>query len=117
MAQSINEADHLFRSSPGEDIKRYEGENSFSDRIEEWFETPMGTMAHHPSWGHNLAQFKHDPQSRDLPILMEMAVAEKLPIDIADIVLKGISVTYLDIDLCKIVVLHQFGYNEANVNL
>ena len=113
---NIKEANHLFASSPSEDVEKYEDESALADRVEEWLETPQGTMAHHPAWGHNLGQFKHDPLSRDLPVLMEMAIAEKLPIDISDIVLLGIDVDFLDIDLCKVVIRHQFGYTAKEMN-
>lgn len=117
MAELIKEANHLIASSADEDVAKYVGEDAMGDRVQEWLETPEGTMANHPSWGHNLTQFKHDPLSPDLAILMELAIVAKLPRDIPDIILLGIDVTNLDIDLCRVVIRHQFGYSATNVNL
>ena len=48
---------------------------------------------------------------------MEMAIARKLPIDVEDLILKGVNVVVLDIDLCRIEILHQFGFQTEEIRL
>lgn len=116
-ATTIREAHHLIESAPDEDVKRLSNESALSDRIFEWLETPEGTVADLPGWGNNLIAFKHDPDSPYLPIQMEMAIAAKLPKDIADLVMLGVSVKFIEIDLCRIVILHQFGNTTKELTL
>ena len=113
------EAQRMLKSSPGDDVERFYDAGAMEERIREWLDTPEGTMAHYPSWGHNLTTFKHDPLSKgnDLDVLMEMAIARKLPIDVEDLILKGVNVVVLDIDLCRIEILHQFGFQTEEIRL
>lgn len=113
------EAERMLKSAPESDVARFTDGDAMGERIREWLDTPEGTMAHHPSWGHNLTPFKHDPLSKNgnLDVLIEMAIAVKLPLDIEDIVLKGVNVVVMDIDLCRIEILHQFGVQVAEVML
>lgn len=115
----IVEADRLFRSAPGNDIARFADAEGMAERIREWLETPEGTVAHYPSWGHNLTPFKHDPLSEGcgIEILIEMAIARKLPLDIDDIHLMGVNVTILDVDMFALEILHQFGQEREEVQL
>lgn len=103
------EADHLIETDISADVKRYEDGNGISERIIEWLETPEGTVADHPSWGHNIEGFKHDPIGPRLEVLIEMSIARKLPRDIEDIQLLGVGVESLEIDMFKILIRHQFG--------
>lgn len=109
MAESIFDAQRNLRSAPQQDIEKFSNAEAMNERIREWFETPEGTMAHHPSWGQNISPFKHDPLSNDLAIQIEMAIAYKLPIDIEDIQIVGIETIIKKIDLLQIFILHQYG--------
>ena len=91
-----------------------------SERIREWLATPEGTVAHDPSWGHNLLPFKHDPmgtQGTTLEVLITMALARKMPLDIEDLRLVAVQVEVLDIDLCRVSVVHQYGKDVAEISL
>lgn len=115
----MQEADRQLLSAPESDIKRFDDGEAMAERIREWLDTPEGTMAHHPSWGHNLSQFKHDPlcAGGNLEVLIEMAIARKLPVDVQGLILKGVNVVVKEIDLCRVEILHQFGAQSEEVNL
>ena len=74
------------KSAPDHDVERFTDADAMNERIKDWLETPEGTVAHYPSWGTNLEGFKFDPLSKDLDVLIEMAIARKLPQDVDDIV-------------------------------
>ena len=115
----IHDAQRMMKSAPASDVEKFQDAEAMAERIREWLDTPEGTMAHHPSWGHNLLQFKHDPLSEygNLDVLIEMEIAVKLPIDIEDIILVGVDVKILDIDLCRVDIWHQFGKTTTEVSL
>lgn len=113
----IYEANYLITSASQEDVRKYEDASAMSARILEWLDTPEGTMAHNPSWGHNLGPFRFEPQSSTLATLIEMAIARKLPLDIEDIQLRGVSVEFLSIDTIQLQLVHQFGSTTLEVEL
>lgn len=115
----IIEADRHIRSAPESDVARYCNEYGMAERIREWLETPEGTMAHHPSWGHNLIPFKHDPLSKDngIDVLIEMAIARKLPLDIRDIRILGVDVQVTEFDMFNLYIRHQLGDDVIPVKL
>lgn len=118
MAKSIVvEADHMMTSGSETEIEVYYNEIGLSDRIYEWLETPMGTVANDPAWGHNLTPFKFDPSSLYLSVLMEMAIASKLPRDVKGIKIIGVNVDFIEIDLCRVVIRHQFGDTVKELTL
>ena len=114
---AIQETSWEMRSSARRDFLCYNEGRAMSERIAEWLATPEGTVAHNPSWGHNLFLFKHEPLSENLEILIEISLSRKLPIDIEDIVLLGVHVDILEMDLCQITVVHQFGVDTQTTNL
>lgn len=116
-AQYIIEGDHMLTSAPEAEVATYYDADGLADRIYEWLETPMGTMANHPAWGNNLGPFKFDPQSLHLEVLMEMAIASKLEKDIKGLKLIGVSVDFMEIDLCRVVIRHQFGDTVQELRL
>jgi len=109
----------MLKSAPDHDVERFSDSEAMDERIKDWLETPEGTIAHNPSWGHNLAPFKFDPLSKNngLDVMIEMAIAYKLPLDVNDIILIGVNVEVIDIDLCKIEILHQLGLTSLKVKL
>lgn len=111
------EADHMMASGSETEIEVYYNEPGLADRIYEWLETPMGTVANDPAWGNNLAPFKFDPQSQHLEVLMEMAIASKLPRDVRGLKMVGVAVDFLEIDLCRVVIRHQFGDTVKELTL
>lgn len=112
----IKDAHRMLKSAPDHDVERFAGSEAMDERIREWLETPEGTEAHNPSWGHNLEAFKFDPLNENLAILIEMAISRKLPIDVNDIILNGVNVEVINVDLCRIDVLHQFGLSSLEMN-
>ncbi len=114
---AIFDANYLLSSAAEADIRKYTDGAAMSARLQEWLDTPEGSVAHDPSWGHNLTPFKFDPQSKDLAIQIEMSITRKLPLDIEDIQIRGIEVTFLDKDMIKVVIVHQFGADSLEVSL
>ena len=114
---TIEEADHLLELNPTTEIKKYELEEALRDRICEWLETPQGSMADNPGWGHNLLGLKHEPQSVNLNVMAEMSITIKMPKDIENLIIHGVSVEFMEIDLCKIVIQHSIGVFEEKITL
>jgi hypothetical protein len=106
---AISEANHLMQSSTDADVQRMTDGAALSDRIMEWLKTPQGTLADKPRWGNILHLFKFEPQGPNLEVAIELAIVQKLAEDIDDLVFTGISVEFLEIDLFKVVIRHQFG--------
>lgn len=103
------EGSHLMATGENADVERYDDANAISERIIEWLETPEGTVADIPWWGNNLVGFKHDPQGSRLEVLIEMSIARKMSKDIRELILLGVGVEYVDIDLFKVLIRHQYG--------
>ncbi len=104
-------------SAPEQDVEKHADKEALANRIQEWLLTPVGTIADKPHWGHNLGVFKFEPESPDLAIAIEMALTEKLPRDVDDIVLRGVGVEVREIDLFVITILHQFGITTSEATL
>lgn len=102
---------------PATELKKFSDGESVEERIREWLETPQGTLADLPAWGHNLGMFKHEPQGVDLEVMAEMAIMIKMPLDIEDLVITGVSVEFESIDLCRITIHHRLGIYEETISL
>ena len=113
----IEEMDHLMELSPTTEVKTYDDESAMNDRIYEWLETPQGTVADLPSWGHNLGPFKFEPPGETLNVMAEMAIMTKMPQDIENLAILGINIEFVEIDCCKIVIRHRLGVFESTVTL
>lgn len=113
------EAQRMLQSAPEQDIERFFHGDAASECLREWLDTPEGTMAHHPSWGHNLGALKHDPLSKNsgIDVVAELAITRKLPIDIPEIILKSIRVDIPDFDLLLIRIQHQYGGEIVELKL
>ena len=107
----------MMTSGSETEIEVYYNETGLSDRVYEWLETPMGTVANDPAWGNNLAPFKFDPQSLHLAVLIELAITSKLPRDVKGLKMIGVNVDFIEIDLCRVVIRHQFGDTVKELTL
>lgn len=116
---AFEEASWLMRSSPSIDIERHSEADAMSERIREWLATPEGSVAHDPSWGHNLSQFKHDPLTTNhgFETLVIMAISRKIPLDIDNLRLISVSVKITGIDSCLIAITHQYGTDINQIAL
>jgi len=117
MTDLIKEADRLIQSSIDEEIANFGDADALSERIREWFKTPIGTIADKPGWGHLLSSFKFDPTDLSLEVAIEFAIARKIEIDIRDLVFVGVRVDLMKIDLCRIVIRHQLGDSVLSLKL
>jgi hypothetical protein len=109
----IEEFDHLMDLDPHrEGFAAYDDALAMNERIHEWFETPVGTLADAPSWGHNLTRFKHEPMGIDLEIAVTMAVHYKLSMDIENFQFLEIGVAFTAIDVMMIYIRHKLGEYE-----
>ena len=105
----IEEFSHLMELDES-GITIFADAEAMAEQIREWFDTPEGTVADLPGWGHNLIQFKHEPLDVNMEVMMEMKITVKLPRDIPGIILKGIRVEAVEIDKCHVFI--NFGYGE-----
>ena len=113
----IYDAHRHIQTGTNADVERYDDGRALSERIYEWLETPEGTVADLPHWGHNLIGYKHDPQGPSLAAQLELSIARKLRQDIKNLKLLGIGVEYLDIDFFKITIRHQLGNTTSELRL
>lgn len=104
----IEELDHLFKIGDG-GIVHYEDNAALNDRLQEWLETPEGTVADLPAWGNRLAYMKHEPPGVHLNIMAEMDIIEKMPRDIDNLSVSGILVEFKEIDLLWIGINFSLG--------
>jgi hypothetical protein len=117
MGNYIEEFDHLLELNPTTEVRKYGNEDAMQDRIFEWLETPQGTLADLPEWGHNLMVLKHEPQSINLNVVAEMSIMTKMPQDIENLIIQGVSVEFTEIDLCRITIMHRIGIFEEKIAL
>ena len=112
----LEEINHLMELSlsPQDALAHYYGPDALNDRIQEWFETPQGTVADFPSWGNNLGPFKHEPISVHLEVMMEALIIPKLSQD-CGIQVSGIHVEALDIDKVRVVISYASGLFDSEV--
>jgi phage baseplate assembly protein W len=113
----ITEYEHLMELSPGEGLQTLYDVEALHDRITEWFETPQGTIADLPAWGHNLSPFKHDPPGSYIEVMLEMAIVRKLPQDVKNLEIVALLVEYPEIDLCKITIQHRLATYEGEITI
>ena len=81
------------------------------------WDTPEGTVADMPSWGHPFYMFKHEPESDDLNVMAEMALYEKLTADIKDLDLRGLSICFSEIDRMDVAIKLGEGILKKQVEL
>jgi hypothetical protein len=105
----IEEYHHLIELDPRTSITQFQDGEAMNDRIKEWFETPEGTVADLPAWGHNLLQFKHEPLSPSLSVMVKTAILRKMPVDIRNLFIIKIAVEFKEIDLCYTNIVHRMG--------
>jgi phage baseplate assembly protein W len=113
----IFDGHRMMQTGTDADVERFTDGEALSERVREWLETPQGTLADIPSWGHNLTQFKHDPQGPDLEVAIELAIVQKLEQDISDLEVTGVLVEYLDIDVFRLTIRHTFGGTQMEMQL
>lgn len=82
----MNEIDSLLRVDTGGVIV-YEGDAATRyARLDEWFNTPEGSVYGMPGWGNPLGSYKHEPTGGQyLAMLLESKLIDKLRIDLPEI--------------------------------
>ena len=80
-----------------------------NNNIEEWLDNPVHTISDRPDWGHNLTPFLFEPPSTDLAVAIEASIAEKLPKDVISVKIDGVRITWPEMGVCLVEVLHQYG--------
>lgn len=111
-----HEVDYTLSVSPGEGLSTMREGAAIDNRISEWLETPEGTVADRPAWGHNLSHFWFDPLGVDRDVSMELAIFDKITRDIRDIAIRAVQVSAEEIDLVTIKIVHNYGtYSNSSV--
>ena len=108
VTNEIEEFDHLMMGDPT-GLAQYQDARALEDRIQEWLETPEGTVADMPWWGNRLAYLKHEPQGVNLQVMAEMTIARKLSSDVRNLQMRGILVENMEIDMIRVVIDYQLG--------
>jgi phage baseplate assembly protein W len=117
MESIIEEFDHSLELHPVTEFKKYADVEALQERISEWLETPQGSVADLPAWGHNLSGLKHEPQGVNLDVMAEMSITVKMPQDIENLIIQSVSVEFSEIDLCQITIKHRLGVFEEKIEL
>ena len=113
----IEELQHLITLNPDTGVERLAAGKAMDDRIKEWLETPEGTIADLPAWGSNLMKYKHEPTTATLEVLIETSIITKMPKDIHNLVIRGISVKPMALDLFYVTIAHSIGTYDGEVRL
>ncbi|WP_399690377.1 hypothetical protein [Vibrio sp.] len=104
----MQELNHLLSVDSGGLEITTEGK-AMNNNISEWFANAQHTIADNPAWGHNLAPFQFITQTEDDAVMMEMAIFEKLPVDVKELTIHGIRVSFPSIDEFLIELQHKYG--------
>lgn len=110
----FNELDYLLELDTG-GAKKYKGNDAMDSRINEWLDTPEGTVADDPSWGNPFRRFQFDPISPFFEVEVQMAVAGKIRQDIPSLAMIGIAVESISNDLVLIYIRHQYGATSTKL--
>lgn len=114
MFEEINHLMEMF-TSPQDVLTLHTGGSALNDRIQEWFETPEGTVADLPAWGNTLGALQHEPPSANLEVVMEARIVKKLATD-CNVPIYGIKLIFWDIDICHIQIMYGGGMFDGEVN-
>ncbi len=112
----IEEIDYMLGTDEG-GLKTLSDEEALYNRILHWFDTPIGSIADNPSWGHPLLMLQHEPGGPDFEVMAEMLIMEKLPKDIKNLIVIGFRVEFLEIDLFNVVIEHQLDVFNETISL
>lgn len=114
---AIEEFDHLIELSDS-GIATHQDSAAMSQRIREWLATPEGSMADLPWWGNRLFGLKHEPIGVGLQVMAEMAIVEKLPVDVRDLIVSGVRVEpTTEIDRIVVAISFNGGSFQGDVAL
>lgn len=116
MGKYIEELDHLMIMDDA-GIVQYDDETALNDRIFEWLETPQGSIADLPAWGHNLSRLKFEPSGISLNIMARLSIMEKMPGDIANLRIFGVDLDFIEIDRLTVSINYGLGIFQGEVNL
>lgn len=116
VSATIQELDFLLELA-SDGIKSHVDFEALANNMSEWFLTPVGSVASFPSWGNTLNKFRFYPQSSALAVMVESEIVRKMPVDVYGLVIRAISVVFLEIDLCNVRINCGIGTFEEVVRL
>ncbi len=116
MSTIIEELDYLMELDEAGIVSTAD-ETALNGRIQEWFDTPQGTVADAPAWGHNLLPLKFEPPGANSSVMAAMNILEKMPRDIGNLLMYGVAVEFTEIDLMIITMDHALGRWQGEVNI
>ena len=109
---TITELDHLLAIDEA-GVIGYDDELAIAERVQEWCDTPVGSVWGDPRWGCSLDQYRHEPLSDDTAAMIESTIAIDLARDLPSINLAAIRVTPTQPDLFAI----ELGIAQLSQNL
>ena len=116
MGKYIEELDHLFMMDDT-GITAYDDESALNERIREWFETPQGSVADLPAWGHNLSRLKFEPPGVSLNVMARLNIMEKMPHDIENLQIQNVGLEFIEIDYLVVNIDYGLGIFQGEVTL
>lgn len=93
----------------------YNGNDAMSNNVMEWLDTPKGHIYGRPSWGNELALFKHEPPNDDTAVAMENSILIGMQIDLPDIQVTGIlcEPDTAELDKYRVQIMTQEGFIDT----
>lgn len=85
----MNEVDFLMRVESG-GIATHEGLEGYIAQLDEWLNTPRGTVYGNPTWGNRFFRYKHQPTDESMGVIIENEIIFDLRRDLPDVPLAGI---------------------------
>ncbi|WCH25172.1 hypothetical protein [Aeromonas salmonicida] len=92
-----------------------ESDEAQANNVTEWLDTPKGHVYGRPSWGNELALFKHEPPTDDTAVALENSILIGMQADLPSIQVTGIfcEPSATEIDKYRVRILTQEGYIDA----
>ncbi|MDH0348168.1 hypothetical protein [Aeromonas dhakensis] len=91
------------------------GLEAHANNVEEWLDTPKGHVYGRPSWGNELAWFKHEPPNEDTAVALENSILIGMAADLKHIQVSGILCEPhpVEIDRYRVQIMTQEGFIDA----
>lgn len=112
----MTELDFLMTLDSGGVVEKEDGA-AYVEVVREWLSTPISTVWGDPSWGNNLNQYKHQPQSTTTESAIENSILLKLPTDCPSIKIGAILCESIEKDLYQISIFTRYGVISERVSL
>lgn len=96
-------------------IITHSGEQALANNVLEWLATPRGHIYGRPSWGNELALFKHEPPNDDTAVALENSILIGMQTDLPSVQVSGIlcEPDAHEIDRFRVQIMTQEGFIDT----